>query len=94
MSLVAPLPVAADAAPDLARILTRQREAFLRAGPPEYRLRVLALDKLQRMIVKFRDDIAKAISEDFGNRSPHETLLAEVLTSLDTVRHARKHSQR
>ncbi|MEO8559115.1 MAG: coniferyl aldehyde dehydrogenase, partial [Rhodospirillales bacterium] len=55
---------------------------------------VLALDKLQRMIVKFRDDIAKAIGEDFGNRSTHETLLAEVLTSLDTVRHARKHLKR
>jgi acyl-CoA reductase-like NAD-dependent aldehyde dehydrogenase len=94
MSLVAPLPASLQTRPDLGVLLSRQREAFLRAGPPEYRLRVLALDKLQRMIVKFRDDIVKAIGEDFGNRSAHETMLAEVLTSLDSVRHARKHLRR
>ena len=94
MSPAAAVAATTDTAVELQRILSRQREAFLRAGPPDHGLRVLALDKLQRMIVKFRDDIAKTISEDFGNRSPHETLLAEVLTSLDTVRHARKHLKR
>lgn len=79
---------------DLDLLLARQREAFLRAGPPGHELRVAALDKLQRMIVKFRDDIVRAVNEDFGNRSAHETMLAEVLTSLETVRYTRKHLKR
>jgi acyl-CoA reductase-like NAD-dependent aldehyde dehydrogenase len=94
MSLAASMPAADSAGADLAALLVRQREAFLRAGPSGHELRVAALDKLQRMIVKFRDDIVRAVGEDFGNRSAHETLLAEVLTSLDTVRHARKHLKR
>jgi len=92
---------AADSAADmpdgsaaLQQTLRRQREAFRRQGPPSYEQRLAALDRLKKTINAFREDMAKAVSEDFGHRSWHETMVAEVMTSLDTVKHARKHLKR
>jgi coniferyl-aldehyde dehydrogenase len=75
-------------------LFDRQRQAFNRQGAPSFEQRLAALDRLKKAISTFRDDITKAVSEDFGNRSWHETMVAEVMTSLDTVKHARKHLKR
>ncbi|MGE0659171.1 MAG: coniferyl aldehyde dehydrogenase [Reyranellaceae bacterium] len=87
-----PEPAADSAA--LRQVFDRQRQAFLRQGAPSYEQRLAALDRLKKAIHVFRDDICRAISEDFGNRSWHESMVAEVMTSLDTVKHARKHLKR
>ena len=49
------------------------------------------LERLEKMMVKYREDIAKAISDDFGHRVRFESLSADVLIPLDAARHARKH---
>ncbi len=54
-------------------------------------------DRLQRLIVlvqRHADIFARAISEDFGGRSPHETQLLEVIPTLRAARHARRHVAR
>jgi len=38
--------------------------------------------------------IVDVISEDFGSRSRHETLMAEVLTVCTSIRHASRHLPR
>ncbi len=48
------------------------------------------LDRLERLLMSRADDFAKAADEDFGGRSLHETLLADVVLTLDSVRVARK----
>lgn len=49
------------------------------------------LERLEKMLVKYRDDIAKVISDDFGHRVRFESLSADVLIPLDGARQARKH---
>ncbi|MGE0668464.1 MAG: coniferyl aldehyde dehydrogenase [Sphingomonadales bacterium] len=72
-------------------VLRTQRSAFLENGPPVLRERLAHLDALDALIRDNHGRMAEALSEDFGNRSRHETLLAEALGSLLVLRHTRKH---
>lgn len=49
------------------------------------------LERLAKLLVKYEDDIVKAISDDFGHRVPFESRSADVLIPLDGARQARKH---
>lgn len=49
------------------------------------------LARLEKMLIKHRDDIVKTISEDFGSRVRFESLSADVLIPLDSARQGRKH---
>ncbi|HSQ67358.1 MAG TPA: coniferyl aldehyde dehydrogenase, partial [Polyangiaceae bacterium] len=81
-----------DATPDeLAGILTRMRQAQRKAGTPSYEKRVELLDKLERAVFHSKERFVEAINADFGNRSRHETLIAEVLMTLNSIKHTRAH---
>ena len=49
------------------------------------------LSRLEKMLLKHRDDIVKATSDDFGHRVETESLVADVFLPLDGVRDAKKH---
>lgn len=70
--------------------LERQRTAFLRDGTPSYSRRIEVLDRLKGAIVRHREDIAAAIISDFGAKSWHETMMAEVVTTLSDLRYTKK----
>ena len=76
--------------PDLRPLFDRLRAAHLRQVP-DRRERVAKLDKLERTIVAWREDLVQAIAADFGRRSRVETLAADVMTVLGDIRHARRH---
>src|SRR5271167_847362 len=75
----------------LSTILERQRELFLRDGPPSLERRRADLAKLKLAIKDSADRIVDVISLDFGNRSRHESLLAEVFATRAAIRHALRH---
>src|ERR1700689_390752 len=56
--------------------LKRMRDAARKSGAPSYEERIRSLEKLERVLVKRKDDVAQAISRDFGNRSPHESMVS------------------
>jgi coniferyl-aldehyde dehydrogenase len=68
----------------------RQKSAFARDMNPALDRRREGLDRLEAMILRHEHDIAVAISEDFGNRSLHETRLLEFTPLLGAIRHARR----
>ena len=68
----------------------RLRTAHL-AHIPGYGERIAALERLDAAVRSYRDRIVAACSADFGRRAPLETLGADVLVSLDEIKHARKH---
>ena len=74
---------------DIAEILDRQRAEFLREGPPTLTERLKHLEALRSQVVKYQDRMGEVLSEDFGNRSRHETLLAEVMATVNSLKHAR-----
>jgi coniferyl-aldehyde dehydrogenase len=74
----------------LTNILDLQRAAYRADMVPSAEIRIDRLDRLAAMTEARRDDIAAAINADFGNRSPHETELAEIMVVLISARHARR----
>lgn len=78
-------------ATETARLLSLQRAAQRREGPPSARVRSERLAELEDMVRKRADAFADAISADFGNRSRFETSLLEVAVLISGIRHARKH---
>jgi coniferyl-aldehyde dehydrogenase len=84
----------ASAADELSGILKHQRETFLRDGPPSLNQRRADLAKLKQAVKESANRIADVISADFGSRSHHESLLAEVLTVCTSIRHPSRHLPR
>ncbi len=87
-------PASSSATDELRATLERQRAAFLQAGSPPLAERLADLARLKAAIRDRADAIAEAISADFGNRSRHESLIAEIFTALAGIRHASKHLAR
>jgi coniferyl-aldehyde dehydrogenase len=64
------------------------------APPPDVATRRRYLDALERAIRSRQDDVVRAIDADFGARSRHETLVADLFPTLASLHHARKQLSR
>ncbi|MBS0432196.1 MAG: coniferyl aldehyde dehydrogenase [Proteobacteria bacterium] len=74
-------------------LLQRQRESW-RADPPGYARRMDDLARLRAAFKARLDEFVRAIDADFGCRPREETLLAEGMTVLRSIDHARRHLKR
>lgn len=72
------------------KIFNRQRAAYLEKPYLSLNERLDVLRKLEQLLVDNQDKIASAISEDFGNRSYHETRILEIFPSVSGLRHTRR----
>ena len=70
--------------------LARQRAACLAHPVPTFAERKRDLQTLQRYIRDHKLALCEAISADYGNRSHHETLLAEIFPAIDGIDHVLK----
>ena len=70
--------------------LEKQRNAYLADPVPSYQQRREDLLTLKRMINENRESIIDAICKDYGNRSRHETLFAEIISVTDGINDAIK----
>ena len=75
---------------DLAGILARLKSAHRKSGPPSYEQRIASLERLERVLVAHQNDVATAISRDFGGRSKHESLLVEVFAVVSSIRYVKQ----
>jgi len=71
--------------------LALQRNAYLAHPVPTLAERTADLRTLQRFVREHKEALCDAISADYGHRSRHETLLAEVFPVVDGIDHAIKH---
>ncbi|MFJ4374789.1 coniferyl aldehyde dehydrogenase [Pseudomonas japonica] len=80
--------------PMLEQALALQRGAYLAHPTPSLAERREDLRTLVRLVRDNKDALVRAILQDFGSRSSHETLLAEVFPAIDSaleaIRHLRK----
>ncbi len=76
---------------DLQAAFERLKAAQRKDPMPSYEQRIGWLDALLRSVRNNRKQIADAISADFGNRSFHETQVAEIFTLIGGLRHTKKH---
>ena len=96
MSTAALDPSATDSAPtDAERVqagFDRLKQAWRRQDRPlTLGERESLLEALAQWILTHKQDICDAIDADFGGRSPHETLMAEVWFCITGIRHTQKH---
>lgn len=78
-----------EANPEVRTTFERLRQAWLE-NRPVYEQRMDDMKRLREAFTMRLDEMAKAISADFGNRSQHETLLAEaniVFAEIDDALH-------
>jgi coniferyl-aldehyde dehydrogenase len=71
-------------------ILDRQRAAFMAELPVSIETR---RDRLRRAAAMVKDNAARfcdALSEDFGHRSPRQSMITDVVASVSPLRHAEK----
>lgn len=75
----------------LIQILQQQKQAYQLYPMPSAKDRIDRLNRLKAILVKYQDQFAEAISQDFGNRALGETRIGEILTCLEQIRYYRKH---
>jgi len=83
-----------DHAPQLDQILERQRASFLRDGAPLLARRRADLMKLRSAVLANKNEIAEAVSTDFGHRSHHETAIMELMTLIMGIDYLHKNLRR
>jgi len=78
-------------AEELHRLHRRQKEAWLANGIPNYATRIDRLDRLIALLVDNKEEIVATISEDYGKRSIEESLFAEVLYLVNSLKFNKAH---
>jgi acyl-CoA reductase-like NAD-dependent aldehyde dehydrogenase len=78
-------------APRLRALFDPMHRASRHGEARTYAQRIGDLDRLSAAMLRRQDDIARAISDDFGHRSRHETLIAEIFVTLQSIDHTREH---
>ncbi len=76
---------------ELLTLLNKLKAAQRKSGAPDYDTRIEHLDKLERVLLARKHDIVKAVGMDFGVRSKHESLIAEVMIVVNAIKHVRAH---
>ena len=76
---------------DLRATLRRMQAAQRARKAPTYEQRLGHLERLEETLLKRKDAIADAISRDYGNRSRHESFVAEIFITLQAIRHTKSH---
>ena len=80
-----------DLSEALSETLKKLQAAQRKNPAPTYEERLDALERLERTLLRNKDAICDAISHDFGNRSRHESLVAEVFVTVQGIKHAKSH---
>ncbi len=75
---------------ELQATLQLQRDAYIAHPYPTFAERKADLLQLKKFVLDNRDDLVEAISRDYGHRSKHESLFAEIFSVIDGVGHAIK----
>ena len=84
MTAIEESPLNATAA-ELTAQFKKQRALYLDAPNPDLNQRKQDLENLKRMINENREEIITAISQDYSNRSRHETQFAELISVTDGI---------
>lgn len=74
----------------LTEVFERLRSAQSEDPYPTLERRLAWLDLLRALLLYRREELVAAISDDFGNRSRHETLMAEVYLPVEAISYTRK----
>lgn len=72
-------------------ILEKQKSAVLREGPPTAERRIEWLDRSIDLVCTHREALKDAMCADFGHRSKDQSDFSDILSSIDTLKYAKRH---
>ncbi len=72
-------------------ILNAQRDAFTAARPEALDIRRDRVKRVISLLVDHGDDLAKAMSSDFGNRSPDLSMMTDIVSTVNFGKYCLKH---
>ena len=79
---------------ELERVFQLQKTAFLKNPLPDTEERIGHLKRLKKSLVKYKNEIADALNNDFSARCRDETFLAEIICAIEginyNIRHVKK----
>lgn len=67
-----------------------QRKHFNASLAPSYELRVVKLTQLKQQIIKYQTQLITALSHDYGHRSHHDSLIADILPCINHINYSLK----
>ncbi len=79
-----------DALARMENILNKQKQAFLKDGHVSAETRIDRIDRVMSILLENETALCEAMSADFGHRSMHQSRMADIMGSLETLRHAKK----
>lgn len=71
-------------------MLAKQRSAFTAARPEPLSVRHDRLERCARILLDHGEDLARAMSADFGHRSHEQSMLTDIMPALSMVRYSQK----
>ncbi|MBD9528332.1 coniferyl aldehyde dehydrogenase [Paracoccus sp. PAR01] len=74
----------------LADQLARMKAAHVRDGQPDQATRARWIDRAVALLVENQDALYDAVSADFGHRSKDQTAFADLVQSVNALKHAKK----
>ena len=72
------------------RVLQLQRKSFQAEGRVSVKTRVDRIDRCIDLIVDNQDKLVDAMMSDFGHRSRHQCLMADIYATLEMAKHNKK----
>lgn len=72
-------------------LLQRQKRAVIKQGIASVDLRVDRINRAIDLLIDNQDALCAAVNTDFGSRSLHQTLMADIFSAVESLKHAKKH---
>jgi coniferyl-aldehyde dehydrogenase len=69
----------------LQSLFAKQKAAFRHTPMPTAKARIEQLNKLKAAVIRHQDSIASAVNEDFSCRAKDETLIAEIMITVQSL---------
>jgi len=83
--------MADDRRAELESLLERQRAAFTASRPEPLSQRKDRIRRAIALVKEHGEELARAMSADFGNRSAHQSMLTDIAATVGAGNHALKH---
>ena len=70
--------------------LLMQKQAFAADPMPSAEARIRDLERLGQTVIEYKERLIEAVNQDFSSRSASETMMTEILASLEAIHYNKK----
>lgn len=83
--------MADDRKTDMEAVLRKQRAAHHQMRPEPLALRKDRIQRAMKLLTDHADDLCKVMAADFGNRSPHQSMITDIAGTVNFGKYCLKH---